>query len=522
MRIKRVLLAWFRGAADPVALEPDSKSMVVYGVNGSGKSTFVDAIEYILHAGRIGHLTHEYSGKHQEKGVPNTHTPKDRQTEISITFANNGELRTTIAADGTSSTSGSAATAMAEWGYLRAVLRQDEVATFIHDTKGGKYSALLPLLGLSYMEVAAENLRQLSKAVEQQAKIRENRIALRELATRRKEIFGAATDSQIEGAIAKLHSSYCPGKSVTQDPVGQCGDLDHELTLRFGQFIANQRRHLALQEIGGVALKAHIDQVRASAATLVGIAEPLIAEKLEILRSASALLARIGETADVTCPACGRPIGVAAFQAHVHDERTKLQEISEAFDAWKASLGTLCDDLITLKTSSMKTDVKAWQEQQSTEGFVDHFHYLAGVNIEALRQSFGDADLEAIESKLLPIVEAAARATKDAMPDVQQLLSDRRTAEAAKAVLGSVGLRDSMARAVALAGFIEALEAATRNEIRVRSQKIVDEISADVQTMWKILHPDAAIEHVRLYLAKDADKAIDIGLKFWVFRQICG
>ena len=31
----------------------------------------------------------------------------------------------------------------------------DEVAAFIHDTKGGKYSALLPLLGLHEMEVAA-------------------------------------------------------------------------------------------------------------------------------------------------------------------------------------------------------------------------------------------------------------------------------------------------------------------------------------------------------------------------------
>jgi len=32
--------------------------------------------------------------------------------------------------------------------------------------------------------------------------------------------------------------------------------------------------------------------------------------------------------------------------------------------------------------------------------------------------------------------------------------------------------------------------------------------------MWKILHPAEAIEDVRLYVPKDADKAIDIGLKF--------
>ena len=36
----------------------------------------------------------------------------------------------------------------------------------------------------------------------------------------------------------------------------------------------------------------------------------------------------------------------------------------------------------------------------------------------------------------------------------------------------------------------------------------------DIQRMWAILHPVEAIENVHLYLPEDADKAIDIGLKF--------
>jgi energy-coupling factor transporter ATP-binding protein EcfA2 len=519
VRIKRILLTWFRGAADPVALEPDSKSMVVYGVNGSGKSTFVDAIEYIVHDGRIGHLSHEYSGKHQEKGVPNTHKPKDRHTEIAIKFATDGELKTAIATDGTLSTSGAEAKAMAGWDYRQTVLRQNEVAAFIHDTKGGKYSALLPLLGLHHMEVAAENLRQLSKVVEQQAKVRENRVVLKELATKRKEVFGTASDSQIAGVIKQLYSRYCADGAATEDPIIQCGDLQAELTTRFGQFSADQRRHLVLQEVGGIALKTHIGEVRATAANLVGITDPLIGEKLEIVRSAGAFAARLEETGEVICPACGQSIGAAAFQAHIQKERTKLQDISDAFDGWKASVGTLCDDVRTLKTSTAKADIKTWRQHQSTSALLDHFRYLDAANIEALRKSCKAADLDAIEGNLVPIVEAAASATKDALPDVQQLSDDRRTGEVAKAVLGGRELGESAARAIALVAFIDALEATTRKEIRVRSQKIVDEISADVQAMWKILHPDAAIQHVRLYLAKDTDKAIDIGLKFYGLDQ---
>ena len=94
MRIKSIQLAWFRGAADPVSLKPNCKSMVVYGANGSGKSSFVDAVEYILNDGKITHLTHEYAGKRQEKAIPNTHRPHDRKTDLRIKFKDDSELKT--------------------------------------------------------------------------------------------------------------------------------------------------------------------------------------------------------------------------------------------------------------------------------------------------------------------------------------------------------------------------------------------------------------------------------------------
>lgn len=175
MRIKAISLSWFRGAADPVSLEPGCKSMVVYGVNGSGKSSFVDALEYALNDGRISHLAHEYSGKRQEKAVPNTHVPEGRKPGLSITFADDSELRIEIQRDGTHRRSGGEAAALGTWDYRRTVLRQDEVAAFIHDTKGGKYSALLPLLGLRSLEVAAENFRQLAKSAGEVARTQRNK-----------------------------------------------------------------------------------------------------------------------------------------------------------------------------------------------------------------------------------------------------------------------------------------------------------------------------------------------------------
>jgi chromosome segregation ATPase len=48
MRIEAIELSWFRGAADPVVLDLKSKSVLVYGDNGAGKSSFVDAVEYVI------------------------------------------------------------------------------------------------------------------------------------------------------------------------------------------------------------------------------------------------------------------------------------------------------------------------------------------------------------------------------------------------------------------------------------------------------------------------------------------
>ncbi len=143
-------------------MDTQGKSMVVYGVNGSGKSSFVDAIEYAINDGRIAHLAHEYSGKKQEYAIPNTHKPKEARVEFSIEFLDNSPVTTEIKSDGSAKTSGS----IRAWDYRRTVLRQDEVAAFIKHTKGDKYSALVPLFGLQPMELAAENLRQLGKNVE--------------------------------------------------------------------------------------------------------------------------------------------------------------------------------------------------------------------------------------------------------------------------------------------------------------------------------------------------------------------
>ncbi len=137
MKIKKIKISWFRGSSDPIELDFISKSLVLYGENGAGKSTFVDAIEYNINNGKINHLTHEYSGKRQEKAVVNTHIPGSQNGEIFITLEDNSIVETRILKNG-SFTITPTTSEITSWDYRSTVLRQNEVADFITDTKGNK------------------------------------------------------------------------------------------------------------------------------------------------------------------------------------------------------------------------------------------------------------------------------------------------------------------------------------------------------------------------------------------------
>lgn len=514
MRIKAISLSWFRGAADSVSMEPDGKSIVVYGVNASGKSSFVDAIEYVMTGGKIGHLSHEYSGKHLENAVPNTHRPKGRTTRLSIKFSDNSEAKTEIAEDGAPKSSGSMLVAMGMWDYRRTVLRQDEVAAFIHDTKGGKYSALLPLLGLHQIEIAAENLRRLAKAVETASELKDMKSAIKQADTRRKEVFGTAKDDEILKTIETLRAKYCRDQPSTKDPVLLCADLATALERRTAQLSADQRKHFTLRAASELQIKKHIAAVRSASVKLADAVDPLISEKLAVLQPAEAWAGKLTVGGETKCPACGQSMGVTELQAHVRSELERLHEIRSIFNQRNVAMGDLCDSVKSLKSSLNKPDVKSWREEVAKGPLEPCFAYLDDANAEALRTACSEDTLREIDNKLLPLVDAAASASTAAPPDVQRLSTDKGTVDAARTTIEARRQATSAAQIEELLSIVAALEQHTREEIRRRSKATIDEISADIQKMWAILHPGEAIEDVRLYIPKDTDKAIDICLKF--------
>lgn len=519
MRIKAIELSWFRGASVKDSLKLDCKSLVVYGENGSGKSSFVDAVEYVLNGGKINHLAHEYSGKHQEKAVPNTHKPKGEKTALSITFQDGSDLMVSIRPDGSSTKSGAGATTMGTWDCRRTVLRQDELARFICQTKGDKYSALLPLLGLQRMEVAAANLRQLAKSIEQQAKIIEVKAALKQVEMDRKAQFGADSDDDILKKIEGLYSKYCARGVAAADALSRCAALEAAIDERITSSTADQRRYLALLAAADLDIRGRVESVRNDSMSLADAAEPLISDKLAVLESTTGYVGRLGQQEEVKCPSCGRSIRVDVFKEHVDKERERLRELIVSFNNRKANLARLSDSVKSLKSSLGMAAAKPWRDGLSTGSMADNFACLDDIDPEEVRTTCTGERLNAIQEKLLPLQEAAAAATRDAPPDARELSGDKLTVGVGRAVIRAKEQTASVSRVETLISFINSLEKGIRQEIRESCQTVIEEISTDVQTMWSILHPGEPITDVHLYVPGDTDKAIDIGLKFHDIEQ---
>lgn len=514
MRIKDIAMSWFRGASSSVSLKLDGKSMVVYGPNGSGKSSFVDAIEFILNDGKINHLAHEYSGRRQEKGVLNTHIPGGQAARVTVTFLDNSQFKIEWQKTGAYKPSGDDAAAIRAWEYRRTILRQDEVAQFISGTKGDKYSALLPLLGLHSLEVTAENLRQLAKSVEDQSGLKGLKGELSLIQTKRRETFQEDSDMEIGAKIDDLYARYCADNLSEVDSQDKLKVLKPAIASRIAAASADDRRYVALRDISTVTLAKAVEDVRIANGHLAGTVDPVIAEKLELLTSSGLLVQKLNGGGQVDCPVCGRSIEVVRLQEHVAAERTRLQGLIDSFETRKKAIAVLSNLVSSLQMNARKPDVNSWKDDLAQGPFGANIAFLDGFYPDALRITCDEVVLKEIEKNLIPVIKAAVEAAKNAPPDAQQLSIDKMIAEVGADVIGAVPKVTAVKTAESLIEYINDLEQAVREEIRSRTETAITSLSTDVREMWATLHPGEAIEDVRLYLPNDADKAIDVGLKF--------
>ena len=521
MRIETISLSWFRGAAHEAVLPTGSKSVVVYGANGSGKSTFADAIEYLVQNGRIEHLRHEYSGSRQEKGVRNTHAPPDEPASITVQSDQGRSIQAEIAPDGRLSLASDPPEllgAVQAWDIKRLILRQDEVADFVHAEKGKKYSVLLPLLGLDALERAAENLRGLAQQVANVGKLSRKEQELEDLSKAAKDHLPDLSEEKVIESLNRVAPTY-----IEQPPKGLAA-LTRSLASAIDRSIKSaepeSKRHLLLTQIHAEGPAAKLQAVTEAEAATKEQVDTLLDRRIGVLQAAEAFVDAVGSDGDeVDCPACGRPVRTAEFAQHVHDELSALEDARSARTAARKARQAFATSLGEVLRKTKNAEVSDWLDQPGQRECKGAVTGLGGVDLDRWEEGWSAEEYHAFAS-CIPLVACHVQtAIKAAPPSTQQLIADQEIVSAAASIPQIRVLELQTARVRKIVEALAVAESAVRNAIKTRTRVIIQRISRDAQRLWSKLHPDEPIEDIRLQIPGDADRAIDIGLKFFGVDQ---
>jgi hypothetical protein len=473
------------------------------------RRTPLRAIEYAI-TGKVDHLSHEYSGRNQEKGLLNTHKPKDATAQVSIAFLDNTSLTISLNSTGRAVRVGEGQKHVDSWSSGRMVLRQDEVAAFVKSSKGEKYSTLLPLLGLSHLETRAVNIHRVKAAVSRQSGLDAAQGALKAATRQMRDAWGDDTQGNAGVAFHTLCTQFV--NEPHEHSPKTCGDLiRRELQQRTRDAQGQQRMQDAVAELAGVDVKSAIKALRKSRDELARVAGRSVQLRLRVLRSAEDFMRELADhQSTLECPACGQDIARDAMQTHLAAERTQLQEALSRISKAEEDEASLLAVVRRVVEISQRRELTHWAQGASNPKILERVTAAAEYRMPAAVTS---DDLDVIEIVLGDAIVAAASAAFTAAP-LQEWLAAQRRCDAANALLDAELAVADAAAAEQIAAILADREGEVRREIAERTQEIIRAISDDVQRMWHILRPDNPIDDIRLRVPESSDKAIDIALRF--------
>ena len=522
MRVESLELSWFRGAGETVSLTPHTKSIVIYGMNGAGKSSFADAFEYLVSKGKISHLAHEYSGLHQQRGLRNTHAPEGSSSTITLHFQGKVWMSASIRPDGAAKFQSDPAditSTVQSWDLARFILRQDEVAHFIHATKSEKYSVLLPLLGLEALEYAASNLRAIYKAVEERSKLTVQKSQVEEKTQIVLRYLPDLAPASIDQALYPLVKNYLTNVH-TESQEELLEGVTQAIDASIRQTEPKQRCFFILQQIQQLKLGEKLTRLKQAEYQATVETDEFIDRQIAVLEAADHFLEIVHEdSASIECPACGRQIQTLAFADHVRGELQKLSSAQASRRTVIQRRGDLQKGILEVRKWFQDHDFLAWLQEPDQGKLKEALIRLVDLDLDLCDQPWVELTWDILRQDIPILVHLVDEAIRQVPPSSQRLMDDHQLVQALKMIPEINCQQAAINRLEALLGCISNAEENLRGFIKYKTLKTTQNVSGEIQRLWAKLHPNEPIEKVELYIPKDADKAIDICLKFFGVDQ---
>ncbi|MCW4048709.1 MAG: hypothetical protein NWE89_03125 [Candidatus Bathyarchaeota archaeon] len=516
MRVETLELNWFRGAGEKVKLGLESKNVVIFGDNGTGKSSFTDAFEYLLSRGRIDHLAHEYSKK--DTNIRNTKAPLESETFVKFLFDSGEEATIYVSLDDKadfSNTSKKLLNQIRSWKVERHILRQHEVADFIKESKSKKYSILSPLIGLDYYENIASNIISLRKSVEKESKFD----FLKGVKKTLESDFQSKLDSKDTQIIENKFNS-----KLQKYHVSPTGDLYSDSKLA-QQALKDKRdelqpdisRYESLQKIRDINLDKELIDLIDKVEEEVDLGSSILSYQIRVLEYTHELI-KIDKEIQY-CPACGQAVESDKFSEHVLNEISNLHEYQEKRREIQAIKVKINSKIIRIQGEVKKLlEYKEWIGKRSKLNEI--LSKWTKLSIIEANENWKIEDVQQRQALWIDIHKIITEEYSTTPPSIDEIITDTAYFEISEKVPYYLKTSNNIKKIRTLISVLNNIHKKTREQISKITEKTLSEISEDVIKIWSMLHPGQPITDIRLIPTLDAEKAIDIALQFYGKSQL--
>jgi predicted ATPase len=481
----------FRGGSQPVTFEfqPNKKFVLIFGENGTGKSSIVDAIDFVCN--------NEFGSLRDRSGTtPRTHVVSlnGQSKDLAVTLQYAGKTWEARLQGGKPITQPP--------NPPRAfILRRTDITRVMESTPSDRYKALHAYITVPKVEQAEGELRKAHKTMQDNV---DRAVRDRTQAGDTLERLWLAEGKPDADALAWAIHKTSVGVDVQNAALAANRRL--EAGIRQAQeLLSNMQKADQSATATAIALAQTDQALQTAAAEQAGLNAALV----DLLSDAQQYLRGL-PAGELPCPLCGKPENSNILLQRIGaqlQQLTNLQRLREAQQRAQSAV------------------VQAQGVLRSAENqFIAHCHSLPGLVMDASAEYAEAADLDALaaaanESGRLAAAAAAAAELAAVQPALAAAIEeDQKTINQWNSLytllqtlqVAEHTMREQQAVAERLKAMLDIVEA----ERKAYVDQLVRAISSDVNALYIRIHPQESLGNSALYVKPNVAGSLELRAAF--------